>query len=294
MDRTLVAVFESNVEAQKAQQALWQAGFSQSDVTMQSSGATQDSSMGTARSHDGDEGGVSKFFHSFFGNSDDRRSSEYSEAARRGNCMLTVHAQSDDQAEEAADILDDCDAIDIDERAAQWRNEGWQAPVASKSPVANKPPAANKPLGRDGASMTPSADTQKLSVMQEELQIGKRSVERGGVRVFTRVTETPVEETVNLRDETISVERHPVNRAATQEDLAAMKDGTIELRETDEEAVVSKVSKVTEEIEIGKKVTDREQKIRDTVRHTDVEVENLGAEADSKASRQSKPPTRPM
>jgi stress response protein YsnF len=57
-----------------------------------------------------------------------------------------------------------------------------------------------------------------------------------------------------------------------------MREGTIEVRETVEEPVVQKVARVTEEIEVGKRVDERTETIRDTVRHTEVEVdENVAA-----------------
>ncbi len=51
-----------------------------------------------------------------------------------------------------------------------------------------------------------------VPVVQEELQVGKREVERGGMRIYSRVTERPIEETVRLHEEEVSVARRPVNR----------------------------------------------------------------------------------
>lgn len=127
-----------------------------------------------------------------------------------------------------------------------------------------------------------------LPVMEEELRVGKREVERGGVRVHSRVTEKPVEETVTLREETVHVERRPADRAVSEADMAAMRDGTIEMTETSEEAVVSKQARVVGEVVVSKDVTQREETVRDTVRRTDVDVEQLDAntEAKSKSAKQ--------
>jgi uncharacterized protein (TIGR02271 family) len=120
-------------------------------------------------------------------------------------------------------------------------------------------------------------DTTRIPVVEEELQVGKRQVQRGGVRVYQRVRETPVNESVQLREEHVHVERHPVDQPATSADLDAIKEGAIELRETAEEAVVSKTARVVEEVVVGKEVTEQTKDINDTVRRTDVEVEQLGA-----------------
>ena len=44
-------------------------------------------------------------------------------------------------------------------------------------------------------------------MVQEDITIGKREVERGHVRIYSRVTEQPVEEAVRLREEKVTVER---------------------------------------------------------------------------------------
>jgi uncharacterized protein (TIGR02271 family) len=115
-----------------------------------------------------------------------------------------------------------------------------------------------------------------IPIIEEELQVGKRAVETGGARVQTHVTETPVEEQVTLRQEHVNVERRPVNRAVTESDLANLKEGEIDITTRAEEAVVAKQARVVEEVEIGKTVSEHQETVRDTVRRTDVDVEETG------------------
>ena len=105
--------------------------------------------------------------------------------------------------------------------------------------------------------------------------VGKREVDRGGVRIYSHVTERPVEANVVLHEESINVERRPVNRAATAADFAAGSGPAIELRATGEEAVVGKTSRVVEEVLIGKQGSDRTEAVHDSVRKTEVDVEQL-------------------
>jgi uncharacterized protein (TIGR02271 family) len=93
------------------------------------------------------------------------------------------------------------------------------------------------------------------------------------VRVFTRVSQTPVQEQVQLREEHATIERRPVDRPATEADLAAFKEGSIEVRETAEEPVISKTARVVEEVVVGKEATERTETIDDIVRRTEVEVD---------------------
>ena len=113
-----------------------------------------------------------------------------------------------------------------------------------------------------------------VPVVTEELVVGKRAVDRGGVRVFRRVVEIPVEETVNLREEHVTMERRPVDRAATDSDLT-FGNRTIELTETAEEAAISKDARVVEEVLVGKQASERVETVHDTVRKTEVEVEEI-------------------
>lgn len=128
-----------------------------------------------------------------------------------------------------------------------------------------------------GSASSGSAGEQTFAVAEEQIQIGKREVQRGGVRVRSVVSEKEVEEQVSLRDETISVDRRPVNRPVTDADTNIFNERTVELTETDEEVVVAKEARVVEEVVVGKEVGQRTETVRDTVRSTDVEVEDLAA-----------------
>jgi uncharacterized protein (TIGR02271 family) len=131
-------------------------------------------------------------------------------------------------------------------------------------------------MQRDMGEQLNDQRSTAIPVVQEELKIGKREVQRGGVRVFSRVVETPVNESVNLREEHVSVERRPVDQPISTADATAFKEQSIELREKAEEAVVQKSARVVEEVVVGKEATQRKENISDSVRHTEVQVEQLG------------------
>jgi uncharacterized protein (TIGR02271 family) len=109
-------------------------------------------------------------------------------------------------------------------------------------------------------------------VVEERVKVGKREFERGGVRIYQTVTETPVQQDLTLKDEQVIVDRVRVDRPATGADF---KNETIELRELAEEAVVQKEARVVEEVRVGKKTQERTQRIDETERRTDVQVEDL-------------------
>jgi len=353
MENTVVGVYDSYTQAQNAMNELLSAGFSRSDVQL-----SPDADGMTASDDAGSSGGgssIGNFFRSLFGMEEHHEHRDiYSEAVRRGSCVLSVNAASDEQRDRATDIMNRYDPVDIDERSSHWKSQGWSrydesAPMYTDSEIekdramygqsrapsigdamsdmsasdsvstsrtdwsaGSTPAAATGMTGMTGmresddsamhrlssmgdSSMGDSSmddralgdrtlrgsqtDTTRIPVVEEELQVGKREVQRGGVRVYQRVRETPVNESVQLREEHVKVERHPVDQPASAADIDAIKEGAVELRETAEEAVVSKTARVVEEVVVGKEATERTEHINDTVRRTDVEVEQLGTHA---------------
>ena len=133
-------------------------------------------------------------------------------------------------------------------------------------------------INRQPKAAAPVADGTVIPVMEEQLVVGKRRVERGGMRVFSRMVETPVEEQVTLREEHATVERHAVNRPISEAELSALQNRSIEVQEMGEEAVVGKTARVVEEVHIGKESTTRTEQIKDTVRKTQVEVEQMATD----------------
>jgi len=293
MAHTVIGVFDNATEAQKAVDELVDKGFSRSSIDL--SAQTGDYSNSDLDDSD-DDSSVGGFFSSLFG-SDDDDARRHTRVASRGS-VVTVHAQSDDEAEQAADILDDNGAVDVDERLAQYGNTtagyGDAAGSTVDSPVGTDYTDTAVATGVTGSSVVGNTgytddvtdrdrkdlindrdNDQTLNVIEENLQVGKREVETGGVRVRSRIVERPVEENLRLRQERVTVQRNPVNRTATSADLDAFKEGQIELVEHAEVPVVSKTANVVEEVSIGKEVSERDETVRDTVRKTEVDVENL-------------------
>jgi uncharacterized protein (TIGR02271 family) len=130
--------------------------------------------------------------------------------------------------------------------------------------------------GAGGRSQEEQGET--VQEVEEELSVGKRKVASGGVRVATSVSERPVEKTVTLREEEVEVERRPADRKLKPEEAeAAFQDQTVEMLGTSEEAVVRKEARVVGEVSLGKRVEEHKEKVKDTVRRSEVEVETIKA-----------------
>lgn len=194
----------------------------------------------------------------------------YAEGLRRGGTLVSVNAD-DSAVARAQQIMNRYNPVDLEERTSSWREAGWAGYSHEAQPYTSEQLASERSL----YNTVDTTGEQHFDVVEEELTVGKRQVEGGGVRVRSYVTTRPVEEQIRLRDETVHVERRPVNRAATEADFNAFQEGVMEVTEHHEEAVVSKRARVIEEVVIGKNVEEHTETIRDNVRRTDVEVENL-------------------
>lgn len=244
---TVVGIFNTAAEAQQAVQRLEQAGFELDYVDVAHREAAN---QGVGQTSDSSVGG---FFSSLFGDDDNDAARNYTAAAQRGSSVVTVHVDSNEQAHRAATLLDEAGAVDVDGDVATTQQPTGYAQTDDQT-------------GQTG---------QTAQVIEENLQVGKRTEQTGGVRLRSRIVERPVEASVRLREEHVVVNRTPVNRPATEADFQAFKEGEIEVTESAERAVVSKEAHVVEEVSLGKEVSEREQIVRDTVRNTEVDVEQI-------------------
>ena len=255
MSKTVVGLFSTLTEAEQVKASLTSQGYDHITVVAND----EDSEMaGTSTETTGGKVGIgekiSNFFHGLTGG-DDHAHEHYAGGLNSGGALLAV-TTSDEQASAAATALKQFGARDID--------SGYADEAEAGTPVYG---------GASGVTTT----GETIPVVEEELLVGKREVDRGGVRVYSRVAEVPVSTDVTLREEHITLERRPVSRVATAADFAAGRGNVVELTAMGEEAVVGKTARVVEEVVVGKETSQRTEAINDTVRHTEVEVEQVEA-----------------
>ncbi len=223
----------------------------------------------------------------------------YVEGLKDGGALVSVRAEEAD-TNRAVEIMNryantgDADmdsSLDTDRDTVPDTDLNTLDTDASTADYETVRPETTEVTDRDRGTATRNVDDEaRLDVVEERLQIGKREVNRGGVRVRRVVSETPVEEQVTLRDETIEVDRRVVDRAVDGNDADLFSEKTYEFSETDEEAVIAKEARVVEEVLVDKNVEERTQTVSDTVRRTDVEVEQLsGGESGSVTYDESDP-----
>ncbi len=260
--KTVTGLFSTMAQAQQAKQTLITQGFAAGDIDVvaENSNATSAMPQSTAGSGTASTGiaslgeKVGSYLKNLTGG-DDEAHREYSSGLQSGGALVSV-TTGDEKVQQAATALRQAGAQDL--KGASGLASGQTA-------------------GRVTAENI-TGDTL-IPVVEEQLVVGKREVDHGGVRVYSHVVERPVEAEVMLREERIVVDRQPVNRAATEADFEAGRGGTIELQAMGEEAVVGKASKVVEEVRVGKTSSEHVETIHDSVRKTEVEVEQLAGQA---------------
>ena len=269
--KTITAMFDNYADAVSAQGKIIASGVAASQVSLVK-GESSTTAANTGYDHTSDEHGFWASLKDMFMPEDDRYT--YAEGMSRGGTVLTVQT---DAAHETAvmDIVEEHGSVDLDAREDQWRKEGWRGYQPSATGLAGAP--AGAPVGMAATktmAATDNSGTDYIPVMEETLRVGKRATESGRVKLRSYVVETPVSEQVSLHNETVTIDRRPVDRVVTAADAMLFKDKTIEVVAHSEEAVVAKDVRVTEEIGIRKEHTDRVQTIEDSVRSTKVEIDD--------------------
>lgn len=120
-----------------------------------------------------------------------------------------------------------------------------------------------------------AAKEEVVPVVEEKVAIGKRVSEDGrNINVTSRVVTDRVSDDVHLRDETVSVDKRPVNRSVSSADADALLKGkNVSMTERDEEVVVGKKAVVTDEVVVKKTADDRVEHVEETARRTEVDVD---------------------
>jgi uncharacterized protein (TIGR02271 family) len=278
---TVVAVFRNRSDAEAAASDLKANGFGPNDIFISSDTSAVDASTqpggaysdAPAHPHQ-HEGGVVGWFKSVFGQEDHGDRPYYENAVNSGHTFLSVDA-TDQNVDRVASLLNAHNPVDVHREASADQSR-------AADPLAATPPTGAVPAygaGTVNRERNPARETAKeneaIPVVREELKVGKRAILKGGVRVYSRVIDEPVEETVRLREERVRVDRTPVNREATAADLKPGREQVFEVKEFAEEPVVSKQARVVEEVRVRKDATERTETVRDNVRRTEVNVENV-------------------
>jgi stress response protein YsnF len=198
----------------------------------------------------------------------------YEEGVRRGGTLVVLQTE-DNRVNEAQSIMERYNPVNIEERAERWRQEGWQ-PGKETDRTRHEERRTDQPRHEEHRTHRTGEHIEE-DIVEEELHVGKRDVDQGGVRLRSHVSSEPVEEDVELRREHVDVERVDMDRELRPGDYNFQEgDEVYELHETDEEPVVEKRARVTGQVRAKKDIETQRETVRDELHRKDVEVESLG------------------
>lgn len=252
----IVTYFDTIASARQAMADLTKAGFAERDMDLL--GKEQLKAEGKDRHTDG-----RSFWQRLFGSEVEHEDAEvYSRAIDNDGVVLTLRTDAN-SADKALRIIESYDKIP-DPSGARSAESVMNAKACNN----------DRPAVSGAQTATNMADQhEKLKLAEEELEVGKRVYKSGTTRVRRYMTEKQVDADVTLREEHAKIARQSVNQAADPSDID-WSDKVVEVTETDEKPVVSKTARIVEEVSVGKEGSERVEKVSDTVRKQQVDVEH--------------------
>jgi uncharacterized protein (TIGR02271 family) len=266
---TLVAVYDTPAHADAAVNALKAAGFAESDISVFDSARLKAGKSTLSQ-------GVKEtgLWHRLFGTDVYEHEADiYGQTIEDGGVVISVRVPPNEVAHATA-VLNIHRPVDVHDRAVT----AGVAPAARVETIEKKIEAV--PLAAmQQVAVSPklaAAQPEVLRLAEEQLQVGKEMVEEGRTRVRRFVTERDVTQDVTLHDEHAEVIRKAISdpKYVGEIDWA---DGTIEIIETAEHALVNKTARIVEEVGLKKIGADHVETIRDKLRRQQVEIQRLDA-----------------
>ena len=174
---------------------------------------------------------------------------------------LIIDLQGDGNAAGASTVSLSVDEVDLRSNtrevfATRYADSGFGAGSTAR------PYAAAAGTNRDQSTLTRS---------EEELEIGKREVSRGEVRIGKHVETEHVSTPVTKRREEVVIERRPVEAGARAD--ASLGEDEIRIPLTEEQVVVDKRAVVKEELVVGKRVVEEQEVVEADVRREEFDID---------------------
>ena len=255
----IVALYDTAAHAEAAVKTLTSAGYPTSDISViKTEGNSTDAALSDPT-----------FWQRLFGEDIGHEAAVYGQTIRQGGAVVAVRVFESDAAN-VIDLLDAHKPVDLVDRT--------RAVGSTPTPKVMVPPPT---LGTAAAHSVLSGDEEVVRLTEEQLDVGKRKIESGKTRVRRYVVERPVESNVTLHEEHVEVMRRAMSEPGSMKDVD-WSDQVIEIAETVEEPVVNKTLRIVEEVVIRRKGSDHVEKVHDTLRRQQLDIEQVPVETRKK------------
>jgi hypothetical protein len=200
MTHAVIGLFENYSNAKQAVDSLLQAGISSQNIDLSKRQSERKTDAEKIHEENTGENGLTRFFRSIFG-SDEKNAEKYSRVAYDIGTVVSVYCNSEVEANQAADIMDDLGAVDVEERSSQYRE------------MASLHPATDMPNTTPAHSDTHRQENKTPMVTQETTRTGERTapgtgvLETGGSRSKSRIFQWQGEASARLREDRLTETR---------------------------------------------------------------------------------------
>ena len=278
MTEHMVAIFDTEGAADAAARDLESAGFPPQSIRRYRADSARPSSGSAAGAADpapsdggfwgwllGDEGDTTRAAYG-------RDEEWYNRSVGTGKTVLSVTVYEDSRIHEAATILESHHPIEIEENTTEGSAFASSADGTASASSAVLGSAHGEGDAAQARTSVSTGTEEVIPLAEENLQVGKRTIDRGTTRIRRYVVETPVEREVTLHGERVTVERRTPATTTAGSLPGQFEERVVEVHESDEVPVVQKTAHVNEEVVIRREPTERTEKVRETVRREEVEI----------------------
>ena len=244
--KTVIGLFNSVAAAQTVVEELEKAAISRNQIELVTRQASPNSQLAPVSS---DQNDYERFFNSLFSSPTDAAANL--DAARNSNAIVAVYTNSPEQTQIASAILKEYNTDNLNaqsEISAQSRT--------SATPLAN---FTQNRINESKAHPLNSEENQPGSIVREKQANNLNQTDN-----FQRVNKGEI-----IREHKLT------NVTSGLKDFTTFRPGVIELVEFSEVPVIKKIVRVVEEVSVQKIVEQHEGTIQDTVRRTEVDIQNL-------------------
>jgi uncharacterized protein (TIGR02271 family) len=260
---TVVGIFTDDAQAQRAIEALRQAGFSEDQITYSGHGTSSGGFLAGLKSfftgEDYSSGGAYNDLVGMGMSEDDAR--VYAREYDAGRSIVAVTA---DRAQEASNIMSQYGGYGPGYSTSTTGDYGTTATTGYDTTAA----------GQTAGDVTDTDEARRLKLRAEQLKVYKQPVQAGEVGLRKEVVSEQQNIDVPVSHEEVYIEQRPGSGQVSDTPVGEGETFRVPVRA--EQVQTSKQTVETGEVAVGKRTVQETQRVSDTVRHEEARVERSG------------------
>lgn len=171
-----------------------------------------------------------------------------------------------------------CASSDYDDSDHGYTTTETVTTTKSADQMALNEGAGTEIVEASGAQPAQSGNEWVIPLHEEQMNVGKRTVDSGEVTLRKVVTSEQVSQPVELRKETLIIEREPAgaSRESAGANTGLFEENAVTIRLHEEQPVVEKTVVETGQVKARKSAELNKQEIQGQVRREDIQVDRSG------------------